>query len=133
MQISVTEGTVEYVLALFPDKTAAEGAASVLRGLGLSENDYRVKTHAAASRHVKGWAEWLFDVAGPRFGMEADGLPRDDLFWYEDRIGAGEALVAVRVEDRGGSEIWRALRRAGGHDVRRYWTRFIGNYTKKPA
>ena len=72
---------MEYVLVLFPDKDAAEGAAGVLRSFGVSENDYCVKTHAAASRHVKGWAEWLFDTARPRFGMEADGLPRDGLYW----------------------------------------------------
>ncbi len=124
---------MEYVLALFGDKAAADRAAGVLRSLGLSDDDYRVKTQAAATRYVRGWAEWLFDTTGPRSGTDADGLPRDDMFWYEDRIRAGEALVAVRLEDRGGSEIWRALQRAGGHDVRRYWTRFIGKYKAKTA
>jgi hypothetical protein len=124
---------VEYVLGLFPDKAAAERAAGVLRNLGLGDDDYRVKTHAAAARSTKGWAEWLFDTPEPRSVMEAEGLPQDDEWWYEDRIRAGEALVAVRLEDRGGAEIWRALQRAGGHDVRRYWTRFILRYKTKTA
>jgi hypothetical protein len=124
---------VEYVLGLFPDRATAERAAGVLRSLGLRDDDYRVKTHAAAARGIRGWGEWLFDTAGPRSGMETDGPPADDVSWYEDRIRAGEALVAVRIEDRGGSEIWRAMLRAGGHDVRRYWTRFSGRYNAKTA
>ncbi|HEV2280901.1 MAG TPA: hypothetical protein VGX75_00745 [bacterium] len=119
---------MEYVLALFPDGAAAERAAGSLRSLGLGENDYRVKTHAAATRSAKRWAEWLFETVEARPGTAAESLPQDDIYWYEDRIRAGEALVAVRLEDRGGPEVWRALRRAGGHDVRRYWARVTVNY-----
>jgi hypothetical protein len=124
---------VEYVLGLFPDRASAERAAGVLRSFGLRDDDYRVKTQAAAPRGIRGWGEWLFGTAGPRSGMEAEGPPPDDVYWYEDRIRAGEALVAVRIEDRGGSEIWRAMLRAGGHDVRRYWTRFTARYNAKTA
>ncbi|HEV2359229.1 MAG TPA: hypothetical protein VGZ23_16685 [bacterium] len=124
---------MEYVLGLFPDAAAAERAAGVLRHFGVSEDDYRVRTQTAATRNIKGWAGWLFDTPEPRSGPDAEGLPHEDAYWYNDRIRSGETMVAVRLEDRGGAEIARALQRAGGHDVRRYWTRFIGKQTTKTA
>ena len=75
----------------------------------------------------------------PLSGMEAEGIPHEDAHWYEDRIQAGETMVAARTQDRSGAEIARALRRAGGHDVRRYqklaqgWTRFTGEDEAKTA
>lgn len=124
---------MEFVLGLFSDTAAAERAAGVLRGFGLGDEDYRVRTDTAATRAIKGWAQWLFDAPEPRSGADAEGLPHGDAFWYEDRIRAGETMVAVRLEDRGGVEIARALQRAGGHDIRRYWTRSIGKYRTRTA
>ena len=130
---------MEYVLALFPDEKAAGRAADALKDLGLGDDDFHVRTHAAATRSIKGWFEWLFDMPEPLSGMEAEGIPHEDAHWYEDRIEAGETLVAARTQDRSGTEIAGALRRTGGHDIRRYekraegWTRFTGDDEAKPA
>ena len=130
---------MEYVLGLFPDEKAAAGGADALKDLGLSKDDYHVRTHAAATRSVKGWFEWLFDMPEPLSGMEAEGIPHEDAHWYEDRIEAGETLVAARTQNRSGTDIARALRRTGAHDVRWYekraegWTRFAGEDEAKTA
>ncbi len=130
---------MEYIVSLFSGTADAERAADALKGLGLGPDDYHVRTHAAATHSLKGWFEWLFDMPEPLSGMEAEGIPHEDAHWYEDRIQAGETLVAARTPDRRGAEIARALRRAGGHDVRRYekraegWTRFTGEEEAKSA
>jgi hypothetical protein len=98
-----------------------------------------LRTHDAAARSIKGWFEWLFDMPEPLSGMEAEGVPHEDAPWYEDRIQAGGTMIAARTQDRSGAEIARALRHAGGHDVRRYqklaqgWMRFTGEDEAKTA
>ncbi|HEV2438513.1 MAG TPA: hypothetical protein VGX97_00435 [bacterium] len=130
---------MEYVLGLFPDKEAAARAADALKKLGLGDDNYHIRTHEAATRSIKGWFEWLFDMPEPLSGMEAEGIPHEDAHWYEDRIQARETLVAARTAERPGAEIAAALRRAGAHDVRRYekraegWTRFAGEDEAKTA
>ena len=130
---------MEYVLGLFADKAAAVRAADALKGLGLGDDDYHLRTHGAATRSIKGWFEWLFDMPEPLSGMEAEGIPHEDAHWYEDRVQAGETMVAVRTLDRRGAEIAAVLRRSGGHDIRRYekraegWTRFTGEDEAKTA
>jgi hypothetical protein len=129
---------MEYVLGLFADQAAAKRAADALKSLGLGEHDYHIRTHAHATRSLKGWAEWLFDMPEPLSGMEGEGLPHEAGQWYESKIEAGDTMVAARVQDRRGAEIARALRQAGGHDVRRYekraegWTQFTGDDEAKP-
>lgn len=130
---------MEYVLALFGDEQAAVRAAESLKDLGLKHDDYHVRTPDAATRSVKGWFEWLFDMPEPIAGLEAQGIPHEDGSWYEDRVESGETLVAARTSDRCGPDIVRTLRRAGGHAVRRYlkraegWTRFTGEDEAKTA
>jgi hypothetical protein len=130
---------VEYVLGLFADEETAVRAADALKNLGLEEDDYHIRTPGAATRSVKGWFEWLFDMPEPFAGLEAQGLPHEDGSWYEDRIESGETLVAARTSDHRGTELERSLRRAGAHDVRRYlkradgWTRFTGEDEAKTA
>jgi hypothetical protein len=130
---------VEYILGLFADEDAALRASDALKDLGLQHEDYHVRTPRAATRSVKGWFEWLFDMPEPLAGLEAQGIPHEDSSWYEDRIESGETLVAARTSDRRGTEIAQTLRRAGAHDVRRYlkraegWTRFTGEDEAKTA
>jgi hypothetical protein len=130
---------MEYVLGLFSDEAAAEQAVGALRNFGLRDEDFHLRTHARATKTLKGWAEWLFDMPEPLSGMEGEGLPHDDADWYEDQIEGGRAMVAVRTIDRRGKEIARLLRRVGGRDVRRYekradgWTAFTGDEEAKTA
>lgn len=130
---------MEYVLGLFTGKDTAARAADALKDLGLGDDDYHLRTHEAATRSIKGWFEWLFDMPEPLSGMEAEGIPHEDAHWYEDRVQAGETLVAARTQDRSGADIARALRRIGSHNVRRYekraegWTRFTGEDEAKTA
>ncbi|HEV2358668.1 MAG TPA: hypothetical protein VGZ23_13835 [bacterium] len=118
---------------------AAERAAVAHKNLGPNDADCHIRTNAAATRSVKGWLEWLFDVPEPLSGMEGEGLPHEDAHWYEDRIDAGETLVGVRTQDRRGAELAQTLRRTGGHSVGRYeklaggWTRFTGEDGAKTA
>lgn len=126
---------MEYVLGLFADKESSERVAEVLRQLGLDDDDFHIRTHSMATQTLKGWIEWLFGMPEPLSGMEGEGVPHDAAHWYEDRVDAGETMVAARTGNRRGVEIARALRRAGGHDIHRYekraegWTRFTGEDT----
>ena len=130
---------MEYVLGLFPSKEAAARGVDALKALGLGDDDYHMRTHEAATRSVKGWLEWLFDMPEPLSGKEAEGLPHEDAHQFEDRVHAGETLLAARARERSGAEVAGAMRRSGSHSVHRYrkraegWTHFTGEDEAKTA
>jgi hypothetical protein len=75
----------------------------------------------------------------PLAGMEAEGMSHEAASWYEDRVQAGETLVAARTPERRGADVARGLRRAGAHDVRHFlkraegWTQFTGEDETRTA